>query len=144
VASRPLSRLTSWMMRQTNPVDPQRTWRNVTVVLVDDRGIAAIHGAVFARPGVTDVIACRYANTPGTPPGDDGEIVVNVEQALRHHGSRWSAQQELALYVAHGCDHLAGHDDADPAARQRMRRRELRWVRRAAAEGLLAELIDAP
>ncbi len=83
----------------------------------------------------------RYAALPGAAARPAAEIVVNVERAmaegLRQAVRRpaWSPGHELALYVAHGCDHLTGADDNDPAARRRMRRRELRWLRAAAADG---------
>jgi len=62
--------------------------------------------------------------------GCQGEIIVNVEQALRaRHRPDWSPNQELALYIAHGIDHLHGSTDTNPRECQRMRRRELRWIR---------------
>jgi len=50
--------------------------------------------------------------------------------------------RELALYLAHGCDHLAGADDATPRQRAAMRRRELRWLRAAAHADLLMGLFS--
>ncbi len=138
-----MKRLTGWMMLRTKPPEPTLPWQGLTLILMDDRGIEAVNRAVFARAEATDVITCHYVNVPGEPPGRTAEIIVNIERAARHSGPHWSVAQELALYVAHGCDHLAGHDDGDDAARRRMRRRELRWVRQAAAAGLLAELIGA-
>jgi ssRNA-specific RNase YbeY (16S rRNA maturation enzyme) len=35
---------------------------------------------------------------------------------------------ELALYIAHGFDHLSGADDDTPARRAAMRRTEMRWL----------------
>jgi ssRNA-specific RNase YbeY (16S rRNA maturation enzyme) len=71
-------------------------------------------------------------------PGDNhmhsAEIFVNVERAVVTAQKRngWSASKELALYIAHGCDHLiSGENDANAAERMRMRRRELRWLREA-------------
>ena len=48
-----------------------------------------------------------------------------------------TADRELALYLAHGCDHLTGADDATPAGRARMRRRELGWLRELALTRLI-------
>jgi len=69
---------------------------------------------------------------PGDPVGMRGELLVHVERAWQVGSRRrgWSASRELALYIAHGCDHLNDAEDATPAGRQRMRRRELRWLRR--------------
>ena len=44
----------------------------------------------------------------------------------------WSAAEELLLYVIHGTLHLVGYDDATPAQRATMRRRETSiWPRSA-------------
>lgn len=106
-------------------------WREVVAHLVDDRGIEAVNIAVLNHAGPTDVITQRYLPCPGEPCGLIGEIFVNVEQAWRVSSRRknWSPDRELALYLAHGVDHLSGADDHTAADRARMRRRELRWLR---------------
>ena len=46
----------------------------------------------------------------------DGQIVASSEYAAREaprYG--WTTDDELLLYVIHGCLHLVGHDDATPA-----------------------------
>ena len=109
-----------------------RPWHEVAVILTDDAGMAQLNLQIMRRQGSTDVISQRYEPLPGEPDGMRGELFVNVERAwqvgLRRKG--WSAAQELALYIAHGCDHLNDAEDATPSGRQRMRRRELRWLRR--------------
>lgn len=108
-----------------------RPWHEVVIHLVDNEGIAPIHQAILEDGTVTDVITQRYDPLPGEPEGLQGELFVNVERALEVAAvcSKWSPDQELALYIAHGCDHLSGADDATPAEYNRMRRRELRWLR---------------
>jgi rRNA maturation RNase YbeY len=107
-------------------------WREVTVHLLDDAGIAPVNRAVMGHEGATDVITQRYAPVPGEPDGLVGELFVNVERARAAASRRagWSADRELALYLAHGCDHLTGADDRAPRGRAAMRRRELAWLRR--------------
>lgn len=107
-------------------------WQEVTIHLLDDEGIAPINAAIMAHDGATDVITQRYEPCPGEPDGLIGELFVNVERATRAAPRRagWSADRELALYLAHGCDHLTGADDGTPAERTLMRRRELTWLRR--------------
>ena len=57
------------------------------------------------------------------------ELVINAERALAEGRRRaGGAARELALYLAHGMDHLAGRDDDTPARRRAMRRRETRWL----------------
>lgn len=113
---------------------PQPPWRELTVVLTDDAGIAPFNEAIMGHTGPTDVITQRYEPIPGEPVGLVGELIINVEQAW-HTGSRlartrpaWSPAHELALYLAHGCDHLNDATDASPAERSRMRQREKRWL----------------
>ncbi len=110
-------------------------WQEVTVYLLDDAGIAPVNAAIMAHEGATDVITQRYEPVPGEPDGLLGELFVNVERAARaaRAASRralWSVDRELALYLAHGFDHLTGADDRTPAERARMRRRELAWLKR--------------
>ncbi|MGN0834177.1 MAG: rRNA maturation RNAse YbeY [Kiritimatiellia bacterium] len=109
-------------------------FRAVTVVLQDDAFSAEVHLAVNGVGGATDVITQRYDALPGEPAGVYGELYVNVDQAVRVAPRRrgWSVAKELLLYVAHGMDHLSGADDRDPKGYDRMRRRELRWLRAVA------------
>lgn len=113
-------------------------WRNIAVYLLDDVGIAPVNQAVMGHAGATDVITQRYEPLPGEPDGVIGEIFVNVERACRAapRVRGWSADRELALYLAHGIDHLTGADDRTPAGRARMRRRELAWLRKLSLTAL--------
>ena len=106
-------------------------FRAVAVVLQDDAASAEVHLAVNGAEGPTDAITQPYDPMPGEEPGVYGEIYVNCDQAVRAAPRRrgWSAAKELLLYVAHGMDHLSGADDALPRDYDRMRRRELAWLR---------------
>jgi rRNA maturation RNase YbeY len=106
-------------------------FREVSVVLQDDAFSAEVHLAVNGAEGPTDAITQRYDPMPGEPDGICGEVYVNCDRALSAAPRRagWSAAKELLLYVAHGMDHLSGADDLSPADYDRMRRRELAWLR---------------
>ena len=106
-------------------------FRAVTVILQDDAFSAEVHEAINGAKGPTDVITQRYDAMPGEADGVYGELYVNVDQALRVAPKRrgWSPAKELLLYVAHGMDHLSGADDLKPRDYDRMRRRELGWLR---------------
>ena len=106
-------------------------FRAVTVILQDDAFSAEVHEAINGAKGPTDVITQRYDAMPGEREGVYGELYVNVDQALRVAPKRrgWSPAKELLLYVAHGMDHLSGADDLKPRDYDRMRRRELEWLR---------------
>ena len=109
-------------------------FREVTVILQNDAFSAEVHEAINGATGATDVITQRYDAMPGDEPGVYGELYVNVDQALRVAPKRrnWSPAKELLLYVAHGMDHLSGADDLNPRDYDRMRRRELSWLKELA------------
>lgn len=114
----------------TDPECPD--WHELAVVLVDDEQIRHVKQEYFGRGEVTDVVSVSYDPVPGDPDGCDADIVVNVQQADREGAARagadWSRDHELALYIAHGCDHLCGGRDDDKAGHDAMRRRELTWL----------------
>ena len=128
----------------------QTPWAALCVILVGDRESREAHQVVFADPAPTDVITLSYAPMPGSgETGLSGELIINAQRAVaegrRRAGDRrcrvWDPDHELALYLAHGIDHLTGADDHDPADRRRMRARELRWLAAADRAGLLAGLL---
>ena len=54
-------------------------------------------------------------------PGDEafsGDIIINLEQAVEEGFKRQGAEYELALYLAHGIDHLSGATDDTPEKTQ--------------------------
>ena len=106
-------------------------FRSVAIVLQDDAFSAEVHLAVNGVDEPTDAITQGYDPMPGEAEGVYGEVYVNCERALKSAPRRagWSAAKELLLYVAHGMDHLSGADDLSPADYDRMRRRELSWLR---------------
>ena len=129
-------------MQRAQRLDASIQWNTLVLHLVDDAGIRRAHQAYFGVDTVTDVISQQY---PPLPPehGYQGEIIVNVQQALRAHAlNGWSRNRELALYIAHGIDHLHGSTDATEQTRLRMRRRELRWLRQIQNKGFPLESLD--
>ncbi len=127
-------------------------WSSVTVLLVGDEESAGAHRMVFDDPTPTDVITLTYEAMPGMEIGISGELIVNVDRAwsegVRRGALRrwagWTPQEELALYLAHGVDHLTGADDHEMADRRRMRARELVWVRGAKLRGWVPLLMKPP
>lgn len=131
------------LMARIPPPDPHGAWTGVSVLVGDDAALREANRRTFGRDRPTDVISIAYP--PGF--GDDGwtgDLVVNAQRA-RDEGARrpGGPARELALYLAHGCDHLSGAEDATPAGRSRMRRRENTWLRTAPA-GALRALILPP
>jgi len=123
-------------------LDRHTDWGDISVILVNDGQIAEVKQRVFGIDEVTDVIALRYDPVPGIEALATAEVFINVERAAGFMRRRaWSASKELALYLAHGSDHLAGQSDETEVERARMRRRELRWLREADALGLIDNLV---
>ncbi len=120
-------------------------WLELEITLLSDRGIAPINLTYLGHEGSTDVITQRYDSMPGEPCGVRGELFINVEQAwgvaASEGRSGWSAGHELALYLAHGCDHLSGAEDLTARGRRVMRQRELRWVAAARVQPSLVRTV---
>jgi len=90
---------------------------HIEVVFLDEAEHCELHAQFLNDPTPTDVMAFPY--------GDDdlfGEVLVNVEMAVRTAPDHaWSAREECALYIAHGCLHLLGFDDQSETDRAAMR-----------------------
>jgi len=110
-------------------------------VLTDDAGIAPLNQQYFGKSSPTDVISILYAPMPGEDDSVRGEIHVNVLRAQVLGDDSGAASRELALYIAHGIDHLTGASDRTAAQRRQMLQRELGWLREAGKLGLLDGLL---
>ncbi|HOE00776.1 MAG TPA: rRNA maturation RNase YbeY [Kiritimatiellia bacterium] len=122
----PLRRLARALAAWAFPADPP--FAELTILLTDDAAMPDYKAGCFGVRQQTDVVAQAYAAMPGMSAAT-AELVINAERA-RQEGARRAggAARELALYLAHGMDHLAGATDDTPARRQAMRRRENTWL----------------
>jgi len=102
----------------------------ISILLVDDRRMAALHEQWLGVPGPTDVITFDLSEPhPSRHPEPaaclQGDIVVSTETARRTSRQLgWTPRQELILYCIHGLLHLTGYDDIALADRRAMRARE--------------------
>jgi probable rRNA maturation factor len=85
--------------------------RELSLALVNDRRMAALHEQFMGIPGPTDVLTFPLDE-------DDrgnvtaGEVVVCVPEARRQAKERGvDVERELLLYALHGMLHLCGYDD---------------------------------
>lgn len=99
----------------------------LTLIFTDAEQIAEAHSATMDIPTTTDVITLPYELMPGAPLG--AELIISIDMAKSKARANWDASRELALYIAHGIDHLAGNDDHEPHGYRSMRNRELSWLR---------------
>jgi probable rRNA maturation factor len=101
----------------------------LSIAIVTDAEIAAIHAEYLDDPTETDVITfdLRDESEKGVPLAarTGGELVVSADTAERCARERGHAPLlEAQLYVVHGALHLLGEDDHDESDRRRMRARE--------------------
>jgi len=137
-----LRALAESFMQRAAAMKPRARWLELTVVLVGHRAMAAWNQAALRHEGTTDVITMRYRSLPGEPHGWRGEIILNAEQADEEGAGRpGGPARELALYLAHACQHLGGADDGTPTERRAMSVRQNRWLRSPAVEPLIPRLL---
>ena len=110
-------------------------------MLVDDEGITQTNREYFGKNRPTDVISFRYDPIPGEADEISGDLVVNIDRAIQEGTSRGNIDHELALYIAHGFNHLSGAEDDTPEKRKKMRATETAWLRKAAEDNLIDGLI---
>jgi probable rRNA maturation factor len=97
---------------------PLSTLSEVSILLVSDRRMAALHKQFMNIAGPTDVLTFHH-----------GEIFISVDTA-RENGRRFrtSTLHELQLYLVHGLLHLHGFDDTTAAQAARMQAAQERIV----------------
>ncbi len=97
--------------------------QQITIVLVSDARIAALHQQFMNIAGPTDVITFHH-----------GDIVISVDTAKANARSyRTSTEAEIRLYIVHGILHLMGFDDTSASAARTMAKTQERVVARAEA-----------
>ncbi|MEP6603137.1 MAG: rRNA maturation RNase YbeY [Spartobacteria bacterium] len=99
-----------------------RQLEEVSVLLISDRRMTALHRQFLHQDGPTDVITF-----------DHGEIFISVETA-RKNARRFgnSLIRELQLCLIHGLLHLHDFDDRTPAEARRMRQTQEKILARMA------------
>jgi probable rRNA maturation factor len=139
-----LQRLTDWISIRLEAATAPEPWNEVSIVLVDNEGIIPANREYFGKNRPTDVISFRYDPVPGEPEGWCGDLIINVDRAVQEGIARGKVDYELALYIAHGFNHLSGAEDNTDQKRKKMRSTETAWLREAEEEGLLDRLFESP
>jgi probable rRNA maturation factor len=137
-----LQKLTDWLGRKLEALSVPDAWNEVCAVLVDDEGITQPNREYFGKNRPTDVISFRYDPVPGEGKEYSGDLIINVERAMKEGTARGRTDYELALYLAHGFDHLSGAEDDSEEKRKKMRATETAWLRAAGNEGLIEGLFE--
>lgn len=140
-----MEKLLRLLMDRARKLSPEIEWGTISVVLTDNSETTRLNILHLSRTETTDVISFRYLPVPGETHSLDGELIINVERAVemaqKTGKEGWDASRELALYMAHGCDHLMDETDYDAAGRRRMRRRELEWLHQLEDSGIIKGLV---
>ena len=134
-----LRRLIRTLAARAFPAEAPAPFGELSVALTDDAAMPAYKAGCVGVRAQTDVVTQAYAAVPGVCAAT-AELVLNAERARAEGRVRAGGPaRELALYLAHGLDHLAGRDDDAPARRRAMRRRETAWLdaEAAAVRGIL-------
>lgn len=130
-----LQQLSEWLGKQLEPRTSE-PWNEVCVVLTDDEGIVPANLEYFGKDRPTDVISFRYDPVPGEEEGFSGDLIINVDRALQVGPDQNGADYELALYIAHGFDHLSGAEDDTPEKKKTMLETETAWLEKINYQGL--------
>ena len=89
-----------------------RPIRSLTIKVVDDDQMCALHEQHRGEAATTDVLTFDYSE-PGGPV--EADIVVCADEAARHAADLdHLVERELLLYALHGVLHCAGFDDRNP------------------------------
>jgi len=100
----------------------------ISVAIVDDGRMRALNRQYLAHDYPTDVLSFVLDRDEGTG-SLEGEVIVSADYAAREatrYG--WTTDDELLLYVIHGCLHLVGHDDRTPECQTAMRAAEAKHL----------------
>lgn len=113
----------------------------LSVVFVDDEGIAALNAQWREKHGPTDVLSFPQQDPEDGPivGGVLGDVVISVPTASRQAAEQGhDLDTELRVLLAHGLAHLVGHDHHDDADASAMAVLEGRLL---AAVGLSSGLV---
>jgi probable rRNA maturation factor len=95
----------------------------LSVVIVDDARMAALHQQYLNDPSTTDVLTFDLRDQPAGPL--EGEICLCRDEAARRAAERGhDVSRELLLYAVHGLLHLLGYDDHEVDAHAAMHAKE--------------------
>ena len=102
----------------------------ISIAIVDDDTIHELNRRYLQHDYPTDVLSfpLEHNLADGIL---TGEIIVSADTAKVNASEYgWEAQNELTLYVIHGCLHLIGYDDHSENDRSEMRAAEQRVLSR--------------
>ena len=119
----------AWLQEHLHRVVPllSRPLGDVTLAIVNDAAIEALHTRHLGIAGTTDVITFDLTESDGPV---QAEVAICLDEARRQAAKRDHAiRRELLLYALHGLLHCCGFDDHDNDAFATMHAEEDRILR---------------
>jgi probable rRNA maturation factor len=100
----------------------------LSIAIISDAQMQDLNRRYLQHDYPTDVLSFVLEHDPAAG-SLEGQVIVSSDYAAREAGRYgWTADDELLLYVIHGCLHLVGHDDTTPEAQVAMRAAEARYL----------------
>jgi probable rRNA maturation factor len=100
----------------------------ISLACVDNPTIHRINKQFLQHDEPTDVITFPFTGPKAKKL--EGELVLGVEVAIENAKDRGhETDEELCLYVIHGCLHLCGYDDRNPKDTREMRKKEAYYLK---------------
>jgi probable rRNA maturation factor len=100
----------------------------ISIAIVDDARMHQLNRQYLQHDYPTDVLSFVLERDEAEK-SLDGEIIASADFAAREAPRYcWSADDELLLYIIHGCLHLVGHDDLTDEGRAEMRTAEAKYL----------------
>ncbi|HEY5653500.1 MAG TPA: rRNA maturation RNase YbeY [Pontiella sp.] len=131
-----LKKLTDWIGSKVEELTAPEQWSEVCIILTNDNGITLPNRDYFNKDRPTDVISFRYDPVPGEDESLSGDLIINVERAVKVGDEHNGIDYELALYIAHGFDHLSGAEDDTDEKQKAMHATETAWLEEIGADAI--------
>jgi probable rRNA maturation factor len=100
----------------------------ISIAIVGDERMHALNREYLEHDYPTDVLSFVLEHDLAAKT-IEGQIIASADYAAREAARYgWQTDDELLLYVIHGCLHLVGHDDHTEEGKQAMRAAEANYL----------------
>jgi probable rRNA maturation factor len=100
----------------------------ISIAIVTDARMQELNRQYLEHDYPTDVLSFLLDHSPQEK-SLEGQIIASSDYAAREAPRyKWTTDDELLLYIIHGCLHLVGHDDTTPDAKKTMRAAEADYL----------------
>jgi probable rRNA maturation factor len=108
----------------------------ISIGIVTDERMHELNRQYLNHDYPTDVLSFVLAHDKKRK-SLEGEIIASSDYAAREAVSYgWTGNDELLLYIIHGCLHLVGYDDTTAKAKKEMTEAETKYLKQLGVERL--------